>query len=182
MTKLNEKNEDFLTGFNRIGFGGGCHWCTEAVFQALRGVFKVEQGFIRSVSPDHAYSEAVVVTFDPEVISLSELIEIHLHTHASTTEHHLRNKYRSAVYAFSPEQEEEAQKILSELQTDFSEPIVTRTIPFKGFKPSENRYQNYYRKHSDQPFCERYINPKLERLITDYPYLMTDIKKHQQIK
>jgi len=68
---------------DKIGFGGGCHWCTEAVFQKLRGVASVEQGFIRSRPPYETFSEAVIVSFDAAQISLSVLTEIHLRTHAS---------------------------------------------------------------------------------------------------
>ncbi|MBO6639652.1 MAG: peptide-methionine (S)-S-oxide reductase [Roseitalea sp.] len=81
----------------RIGFGGGCHWCTEAVFQALRGVTRVEQGFVRSEPPFDAWSEAVIVTFDPASIDLATLTEVHLRTHASTAAHAMRGEYRSAV-------------------------------------------------------------------------------------
>jgi len=96
----------------KIGLGGGCHWCTEAVFQALRGVERVEQGFIRSTAPHDGWSEAVIVHFDPAVIDLKTLIEVHLRTHASTSEHSMRGKYRSAVYAFDPQQADDAQAVL----------------------------------------------------------------------
>ncbi|MEM9997414.1 MAG: peptide-methionine (S)-S-oxide reductase, partial [Bacteroidota bacterium] len=83
-----------------VGFGGGCHWCTEAVFQALNGVDKVEQGWIRSEVPHEAESEAVLVHVRPDAIDLQTLIEVHLLTHASTAPHSMREKYRSAVYTF----------------------------------------------------------------------------------
>jgi len=88
----------------KIGFGGGCHWCTEAVFQALNGVQKVEQGFIRSDPPQDSFSEAVIVTFDSKILSLETLIEVHLRTHASTSSHKMRGKYRSAIYIFDNQQ------------------------------------------------------------------------------
>src|SRR3954451_12716902 len=91
--------------YNKIGFGGGCHWCTEAVFLSLKGVEQVEQGWIASQPPYDAFSEAVVVTYDPLVITLTDLITIHLHTHASTSNHSMRQKYRSAVYWFDAEEE-----------------------------------------------------------------------------
>ncbi len=84
----------------RIGLGGGCFWCSEAVFQNLRGVAQVAQGFIYSHPPHDSLSEAVLVDFDPAQISLADLIEIHLRTHASTSQHSMRQKYRSAIYAF----------------------------------------------------------------------------------
>ncbi len=82
----------------RVGFGGGCHWCTEAVFQSLRGVESVEQGWIKSDPPFDTFSEAVIVAFDTLVISLEVLIDVHLRTHASQVDHSFRSKYRSAVY------------------------------------------------------------------------------------
>ena len=86
-----------------IGLGGGCHWCTEAVFQSLRGVTQVEQGYIAAIAPDDSLSEGVIVHYNPAIISISVLIEIHLHTHKSTSNHSMRDTYRSAVYAMEEE-------------------------------------------------------------------------------
>lgn len=149
---------------SRIGFGGGCHWCTEAVFQALLGVSRVEQGFIASTPPMHAYSEAVIVHADTQKIPLEVLIEIHLRTHASTSHHALRGKYRSAIYAFNDEQAHQAREILTQLQPQFAAPLVTQVLPFTAFKASPPRYQNYYSKRPERPFCKTYIEPKLSRL------------------
>ncbi len=148
----------------KVGLGGGCHWCTEAVFEALRGVGQVEQGFIRAAPPHDAFSEAVVVHFNPGVISLADLIEIHLRTHASTSQHSMRAKYRSAVYVYSPQQSRAATAILSELQQAFGGPLVTRVLGFAGFKSSEPKFLHYFENNSGNQFCERYIDPKLERL------------------
>jgi peptide-methionine (S)-S-oxide reductase len=101
----------------------------------------VEQGFIRSAPPEDAYSEAVVVQFDPSVIGLADLIEIHLRTHASTSQHSMRVKYRSAVYSQSAQQAREAGAIIDKLQQAFSEPLVTRVLPFSGFQSSESSLQ-----------------------------------------
>jgi len=148
----------------RIGFGGGCHWCTEAVFQSLQGVSKVEQGFIKSFAPHDTFSEAVIVTFDSQAIPLDVLIEVHLRTHASTSLHKMRRKYRSAVYAFSKEQAIDARGQISELQRGFDDPIVTNTLLFDGFKPSLDQFQDYYRTDSEKPFCKTYIDPKLNTI------------------
>jgi peptide-methionine (S)-S-oxide reductase len=148
----------------RIGFGGGCHWCTEAVFQSLRGVSKVEQGFIKSLAPHDSYSEAVVVTFDPSIISVDVMIDVHLRTHASTSQHKMRGKYRSAVYVFSDAQADTVQHQIKALQSDFEEPIVTMTLPYDDFNPSLERYQNYYRTNTEKPFCTAYIDPKLSKI------------------
>ena len=153
---------------NVIGFGGGCHWCTEAVFQSLLGVKKTEQGWIASESPDDYFSEAVIVHYNAQIIQLDHLIRAHLHTHSSMSKHSMRKKYRSAVYFFQASDEEHAQQIISKAQLDFPDPIVTRVLAFKRFKPSPEQYQNYYRKNSNRPFCQTYITPKFQTLMKNF--------------
>ncbi len=148
----------------KIGFGGGCHWCTEAVFQFLNGVDSVEQGWISSRPPFDAFSEAVIAHFDPAEIDLAVLIEVHLRTHASQSEHSFRSKYRSAVYVFDDQQAAKAEAAFARLQCDFDAPIVTRILPFEEFKPSPPRFQNYFKQNPDRPFCKNYIDPKLALL------------------
>lgn len=153
----------------KIGFGGGCHWCTEAVFQALRGVERVEQGFIASEPPDDTLSEAVIVHFDANVIDLATLIEIHLRTHSSMSDHKMRGKYRSAVYVFEDVQAARAQASLDKLQGQFENPLVTRVLSFAKFRESDERSQNYFEKNANGPFCKNYIDPKLKLLRTRFP-------------
>jgi len=151
----------------KIAFGGGCYWCTEAVFQSLIGVEKVAQGFISSKGKNDTFSEAVIVYFNKN-IDLKTLIEIHLHTHKSTVKHTMRNKYRSAIYYFTKGQEEESQYILTTLQLDFKNQIITQILPFKNFKPSIEASQNYYIKNSQKPFCKKYIHPKLDFIVRKF--------------
>ena len=158
----------------QVGFGGGCHWCTEAVFLSLDGVQKVEQGWIASVQPQDAFSEAVIIIYDSSVINLKDLIDIHLHTHASTSLHSMRNKYRSAVYWFDAEDENEINSILEGLQADFEQTIITQVLPFVSFKTSLTEHLNYYYSNPDKPFCTVYINPKLQMLRKKYPKLMNE--------
>ncbi|MEG9328534.1 peptide-methionine (S)-S-oxide reductase [Salinimicrobium catena] len=148
----------------KIGLGGGCHWCTEAVFQAVKGVENVEQGYIASEGDAREFSEAVIVHFNPEIVSSEDLIRIHLHTHNSTSDHSFRKKYRSAVYYFSSEDEKVVKKILEKQQPEFEKKIITEVLPFKEFKPSRESLQNYYRKNPDAPFCKRFIEPKLKKV------------------
>jgi len=148
----------------KVGFGGGCHWCTEAVFQALHGVIKVEQGWIASFDEQSAFSEAVIVHFNETAISLETLIEVHINTHKSSSNHSMRKKYRSAVYTFSASQKNQAKTIISGFQSEFNNHLITEVYPFKSFRPSPEAIQNYYKKNPSKPFCEKYINPKL-RLI-----------------
>jgi peptide-methionine (S)-S-oxide reductase len=145
----------------KIGFGGGCHWCTEAYFQSLIGVEKVEQGWISSTAPNESFSEAVIVYYNPNIISLKIVIEVHLHTHAATAKHSFREKYRSAVYVFDGTINE-TQQLIAECQVDFEEPLVTQTLPFDQFRLNAENQLDYYKKNKDGVFCERYISPKLQ--------------------
>lgn len=156
----------------KIGFGGGCHWCTEAVFNHLIGIFKVQQGFIKSAPPNDYFSEAVVIEFNPQTIPLRELIEIHLRTHASTSNHSMREKYRSAIYSFTDEQTASATGILKQLQEGFDKKLITQVLPFMEFQSSEEKYQNYFNKNAEGQFCKTYIDPKLSLLRQKYRSLI----------
>lgn len=149
---------------SKIGMGGGCHWCTEAVFQTLKGVTHVDQGYIASKDRVSSFSEGVVITFEPDIIPLHRLIEVHLHTHHSTSAHSFREKYRSAVYYLDPEHRAEAEAALENLQMDFQEKIITQVLPLWEFMSSRESLLDYYRSDPQKPFCRRYIRPKLERL------------------
>lgn len=165
-----------LNNHKKIGLGGGCHWCTEAVFASLIGVQKVAQGWIASAAPNDAYSEAVMVMYDPEIISLKDLIEIHLHTHASTSNHFMRYKYRSAVYWFDEEDSVEATAIIKKLQSGFNKPLITQVLPFASFKISVQEQLNYYYANPGRPFCKTYINPKLQMLRKRFSSLANSAK------
>lgn len=153
---------------SKIALGGGCHWCTEAVFQALKGVVKVEQGYVASVEGNTSFSEAVIIHFNEEKIALSVLIEIHLYTHKSTSNHSMRDKYRSAIYTFSEVQEREAIHILNDFKNIFKDEIITEILPFSEFKASREAIQNYYKKNPEKPFCKQFINPKLKVLVDKF--------------
>lgn len=148
----------------KIGFGGGCHWCTEAVFQSLKGVSKVEQGFIAPLTNESSFSEAVIVHYQSEIIGLKELIEIHLLTHKSTSQHSMRKKYRSAIYTFDEDSKVLSIGVLEALQSSFEQKIVTEVLSFGLFKPSDSRFHNYYYSNPEKPFCEVHIAPKLIQL------------------
>ena len=152
----------------KIALGGGCHWCTEAVFQALKGVVKVEQGYVASLDENKWFSEAVIVHFNEADIKLNVLIEIHLHTHKSTSNHSMRNKYRSAVYAFTEKQENQSAELLIKLQDKFDEKIITKVLIFSEFEASRESIQNYYQKNPKKPFCKQFIDPKLKLLLDKF--------------
>ncbi|MFB9057464.1 peptide-methionine (S)-S-oxide reductase [Mariniflexile ostreae] len=152
----------------RIALGGGCHWCTEAVFQSLKGVEKVDQGYVASVGENQAFSEAVIVYFNTKVIALKTIIEIHLYTHKSTSNHSMRGKYRSAVYVFSEKQKQDAKLIIKTFQNDFDNLLITQVLDFAAFEASREAIQNYYYKNPKKPFCESFINPKLQLLLKQF--------------
>ena len=160
----------------KIGLGGGCHWCTEAVFQSLIGVSKVEQGWIASDNQNDTFSEAVIVSFNADIINLETLIEIHLHTHKSTSNHSMRKKYRSAIYYFDSNQKVIYNSIINKLQLDFNNAIITKVLLYKAFKASRKEITNYYYSNPKKPFCERFISPKLLLLMQKFSNY-TDSKK-----
>ena len=156
----------------KIGLSGSCYWCTEAIFLSLRGVTKVEQGWLSSFADDDWFSEGIIVTYMPDVLSLKNLIAIHLHTHSSTKVHSMRDKYRSAVYAMEPYQNTEIKHNLALLQDEFELPLITRAYTFNQFKPSDGSMQNYYYSDPQRPFCENIITPKLKKLFASHAHLM----------
>lgn len=158
----------------RVGLGGSCHWCTEAIFQSLKGVLHVSQGWIASDDIPMRFSEAVVVEFDPALISLATLIKIHLHTHSCTSDHAMRSKYRSAIYTFTAEQILFAKKAIERLQADFDQRIITEVIPFNVFKLNDEKYLNYYQKDPEKPFCKTFIEPKLKSLLNRFAGKVND--------
>ncbi len=162
----------------KIGFGGGCHWCTEAVFQALLGVAKVEQGWISSIGENDYFSEAVIVHFDENKIDLTTLVAIHLYTHSCTSVHLMRKKYRSAVYTYTAIQAVNVQKAIRQLQVEFEQPIITEVLAYHAFKENDEQYQNYYQKHKEKPFCQTYINPKLSLLRRKFSKHVDPTNKH----
>jgi peptide-methionine (S)-S-oxide reductase len=152
----------------KIGFGGSCHWCTEAIFRSLNGVIGVEQGWIESDGENATPSEAVIVNFDASVISLQILISIHLHTHSCTSSHEMRGKYRSAIYTFEAAESLTAMQTLRDLQIEFDEPIITKVLPFQSFKLNEENYLDYYYKDPKKPFCQNIVSPKLKILMAKF--------------
>jgi Peptide methionine sulfoxide reductase len=139
---------------NKIGFGGGCHWCTEAIFQSLHGVEQVEQGWITSTPPFDTYSEGVIVHYGSD-IPLDRLIEVHLLSHSSTSLHSMRKKYRSAVYYFNVEDKRVIEEAIRRIELDSETCYITQALPFVTFKENTKNYLNYYKKtsrlHSVEP-------------------------------
>lgn len=152
----------------KIGLGGGCHWCAEGVFQSLIGIHDVAQGWISSCGENVSFSEAVIVTFDDEIIRLKDLVEIHLYSHSSTSEHSFRKKYRSAIYTYDDVQSTEVQFIIEEIQLDFEKEIITKVLPYREFKLNQEEQLNYLYTRKDNGFCTTYIHPKLSFLFKKF--------------
>jgi peptide-methionine (S)-S-oxide reductase len=161
-------------------FAGGCFWCLEAIFQPLRGVEKVVSGYIGGRVPNPSYeavcsgmtghAEAIQVTFDPEVISYRDLLELYFAFHDPTTLDRQGpdegTQYRSAIFYHSPEQRAEAERTIKQLEAEhvFDDPIITEVVPAELFYPAEDYHQDYYRRNSDKSYCRVMISPKLAKL------------------
>lgn len=151
-----------------IGFGGSCHWCTEAIFHSLRGVEKVEQGWIASVDDADGFSEAVIVHYDSSIVPMNVLVAVHLHTHSCTSLHSMREKYRSAIYVFNEAQARLAREAIAGLQAEFDAPIITEVLPFVDFNLNDAQYLDYYYRDPDKPFCRNIVQPKLRLLLEKF--------------
>ena len=161
-------------------FGGGCFWCTEAVFQRLNGVGSVVSGYaggeVRNPSYEQVcsgstgHAEVIQITFDPTVISFTELLEVFFGTHDPTTLNRQGNdagtQYRSVIFSQDEEQHRLANQFKANLNAsgEFSDPVVTEISPLTQFHPAEDYHQNYYRLNAGQPYCNAIIRPKLEKL------------------
>jgi peptide-methionine (S)-S-oxide reductase len=160
-------------------FGGGCFWCTEAIYERVDGVHKVESGYSGGdvINPDYkmvcsgstGHAEVVQVTFDPEKVSFLELLEIFFKTHDPTTLNRqgadVGSQYRSVVFYHSEQQKEITQQVIQQLNSGhiWSDPIVTQVEPFKVFYPAENYHQEYYENNPNMGYCRLVITPKLEK-------------------
>lgn len=158
---------------------GGCFWCTEAVYQNLKGVKSVESGYIGGAVPDPTYeqvcagstghAEAIRITYDRDVISYSDLLDIFFATHDPTTLNRQGNdvgtQYRSAIFPHSPEQEAEARAGIQRAQRDHAGPIVTTIEPDAPWYPAEDYHQKYWERVGERnPYCMAVIPPKLAKL------------------
>lgn len=158
---------------------GGCFWCTEALYQNLKGVQAVESGYIGGQQPNPTYeqvcsggtghAEAIRITFDSEVISYGDLLDIFFATHDPTTLNRQGNdvgtQYRSAIFPHSPEQEAEARAAIARAQPDHGGRIVTTIEADAPWYPAEDYHQKYWERVGDRnPYCMAVIPPKLAKL------------------
>lgn len=159
--------------------GGGCFWCTEAVFQEVKGVKKVVSGYAGGSAPGKptyreicsgltGHAEVIQVTFDGNIISLEELLIIFMTTHDPTTLNRQGadrgTQYRSVIFYHSESQQKIAQEILTKIQTYYQDTICTEVSPLPIFYEAEAAHQNYYRENTQQGYCSFVIEPKLAKL------------------
>ena len=169
-----------VDGVETATFGSGCFWCTEAVFQNLKGVQTVTSGYSGGSVKNPTYeqictkttghAEVIQITFDPAAVSYKDLLEVFWHTHDPTTRDRqggdVGPQYRSVVFYHNDKQKDLATKAKAALDEAkvFPAPIVTEIEPISAFYPAEDYHQNYYEAHSGQPYCRNVIGPKLEKL------------------
>ncbi|APY11430.1 peptide-methionine (S)-S-oxide reductase [Seonamhaeicola sp. S2-3] len=159
-------------------FGGGCFWCTEAVFKELKGVEKVVSGYSGGNAPGKptykevcsgltGHAEVVQVTFDANVICYQDIITIFMTTHDPTTLNRqgadVGTQYRSVIYYHDENQKEIASKILKDMASYYENPIVTELSPLDVFYQAEDYHQNYYSNNTEQGYCNAVITPKLAK-------------------
>ena len=165
-------------------FGGGCFWCTEAVFRDLRGVESVVSGYAGGHVANPSYeavsagrtghAEVVQVTFDPSAITYRELLEIFFATHDPTTLNRqggdVGPQYRSVVFFHDEAQRHDAEVVIAELEREgvFEDAVVTRVEPLDRFYPAERYHQEYYARNPGQGYCQVVIAPKLAKFRKTY--------------
>ena len=169
-------------------FAGGCFWCTEAIFQDLKGIDKVVSGYTGGKVPNPSYeqvcngstgyAEATQITFDPKVITFRDLLHIFFTTHNPTTLNQQGadrgTQYRSGVFYHSEAQKQVAQEVIAEITKErlYDNPIVTEVTGFTNFYSAESYHQNYYKDNPNQGYCSAVIAPKVAKFRDHYRALL----------
>lgn len=171
------------SNLQKVTFGGGCFWCTEAIFQQLNGVEKVVSGYSGGHIKNPTYkevtsglsghAEVVEISYDPSKISLDDLIRIHLTTHDPTTLNRqggdVGPQYRSIIFYSNEEEKKVIQQVIEEVQASYSETIVTEIAPYGYFYKAEDYHQDYFNNNAQKnPYCSFVIEPKLKKFKTLY--------------
>jgi peptide-methionine (S)-S-oxide reductase len=170
---------------------GGCFWCLEAVFDELAGVDKVESGYSggHTINPTYhdvcsgatGHAEIVQVTFDPHVVSFTEILQVFFTIHNPTTLNRqgadVGTQYRSAIFYHTPEQREVAEQVIAELTAAkvWDDPIVTEVTPFSVFYPAEEYHRDYFLRNPSQAYCQFVVEPK----VVKFRKLYLDKLKHK---
>jgi len=165
-------------------FGAGCFWCTEAIFQNLKGVKKVVSGYMGGTKPNPTYmdicngdtghAEVIQIEYDEDAVSFDELLLVFFKTHNPTTLNRQGNdigtQYRSVIFYHSQEQKQYAQNMIDTLTREmiFEKPIVTEISPVSQFYEAEDYHQNYFNQNTSKPYCAFVIQPKLNKFIKEF--------------
>jgi len=169
-----------------ITLGGGCFWCTEAVFLRVRGVIAVESGYCNGQVAAPSYEavctgqtgcvEVVRVSFDDAVVSLRQVLELFMATHDPTTlnrqGHDVGTQYRSGIYYENEAQQDVALAVVREAQAHWDDPIVTEVMPISQYSRAEEYHQNYFARHPQQGYCAAVIAPKVAKLRRSFEPLL----------
>ncbi|QAA81024.1 peptide-methionine (S)-S-oxide reductase [Aequorivita sp. H23M31] len=163
----------------KLTVGGGCFWCTEAVFDQIKGVEKIVSGYSGGTVPGTptyrevcsgltGHAEVIQVSFDPNIISYKDLLEIFMTSHDPTTLNRqgadVGTQYRSVIFYHDEQQKEIAEKVINEMSSYFDNPIVTELSHLGAFFPAETDHQDYYRNNPEQGYCRAVISPKVAKL------------------
>ncbi len=159
--------------------GGGCFWCTDAVFQAIKGVEEVISGYSGGTLPGKptyreicsgltGHAEVIQITFDSNVISFEDIILIFMTTHDPTTLNQQGadrgTQYRSVIFYKDENQKKNSEKVIEQLANAFDNKIITEISPLTIFYEAEKEHQDFYKENSEQPYCNYVITPKLSKL------------------
>jgi len=171
--KMDKNNKEIAT------LGSGCFWCTEAIFEELEGVEKVESGYMggQTLNPTYkdictgetGHAEVCQITFNPEIISFTDLLEVFWQVHNPTTLNRqgadVGTQYRSVIFYHSEEQKQIAENLITELDKSgaWDDPIITEISAAEKFYIAENYHQNYFNQNKSQPYCSFVIKPKQEK-------------------
>ncbi|HVB22680.1 MAG TPA: peptide-methionine (S)-S-oxide reductase MsrA [Ktedonobacteraceae bacterium] len=173
-----------MAQFKTATLAGGCFWCTEAIFDRLKGVQSVMPGYANSKVANPSYqavctgrtgaAEAVQITYDPSVMPYETLLEIFWHLHDPTTLNRQGNdigtQYRSGIYYQNDEEKQAALAVKAQVEQSgaYKKPIVTEIVPFANFYPAEDYHKDYYENNREQSYCQFVIDPKVQKLLKEY--------------
>ena len=176
--------------FQTITLGGGCFWCTEAVYVQVRGIEDVESGYSNGQARQPSYedvctgttghNEVVKLVYDPSKISTREVLEIFFVIHDPTTLNRQGNdtgtQYRSGIYFHTPEQEAVAREVIAEMAGSgvYSQPIVTEVVPVDNYWPAEEYHQDFFARNPDQGYCMAVAAPKVAKFRKTFSRLQKD--------
>jgi peptide-methionine (S)-S-oxide reductase len=176
-SKLPKTSLNIADNHRVIILGGGCFWCTEAIYLQLRGIISAESGYAGGHVANPSYeavcdkqtghAEVVKVVYDPKIISLDDVLEVFFEVHDPTTLNRQGNdvgpQYRSVIYFQNDEERQIAEDARVKAQEFWDSPIVTEITPFSNFYKAEAYHQNYYFQNSNQPYCAYVITPKVKK-------------------